>query len=609
MKSREIHYTSKEATSLLDRFTPEQIEGGLVNYFLLKNNFVTKNKFLREVVEKDRGEVSVYLKELNKPLTLQDIEFFFEVLVPSKDKQLNGAIYTPSFIVDYITNFTIKQDGTVCDPSCGAGAFLVGSLKRLHKLTTRKYTDIIEKNLFGADLFDYCIRRTKIILTLYAVSNKEDPEDIRFNLVVKDSLNNDWEQVFPNVFENSHGFDFVVGNPPYVKIQDLDSALRRRLEALWETTGVGNFNLYFPFFELGVRLLKKGGLLGYIVPNNYFTSLAGYKLRGYLHRNKLIKRIINFNHLKLFQNAQTYTCITILTKAENENSFDYYYLADKSKLDSLDAIDFVKVEYDTLNDKKWRLMSAKDYENINRIERIGAPLGKRFKIRVGIATLSDKLFFVTERDDSICEAKVGTTRIPIERGATRKVVKISSIASEQDIRKDKLRIIFPYKKINGRYTRIPEDELKEKYPRCYAYLLAQKEVLKRRDKAKKSYVWYAYGRTQGLDFHGPRLYTRTFSNKPDFILDTEDNLFCNGYAVFINDRIRAYQALLNSTLMQYYVKKTSVEIEGDYQCYQKNFIEKFGIPEFSSAELDYLETEKNPSKLEEWLKIKYGIQF
>ena len=112
-------------------------------------------------------------------------------------------------------------------------------------------------------------------------------------------------------------FDNIVGNPPYVKFQDLTNDNRNYLAKHWTTVEGGTFNLYFVFFELGYKLLKPTGKLGYITPNNYFTSLAGEALRKYFFHQKCVTRIIDFSHKKVFD-AQTYTAITFLNKQQNE---------------------------------------------------------------------------------------------------------------------------------------------------------------------------------------------------------------------------------------------------------------------------------------------------
>ncbi len=590
---------------LNDIFNLEELEGGLVRYFLYRNNFTTENVFIDEIIKKDKEErVFIYLKNLDKSINLSDLEKIFELMINPKDQQINGTVYTPNFIVDYIVDNTINESGTVCDLSCGSGAFLIGSLRRLKQLTNKSLINIIEENLFGIDILEYSIRRSKILLLLYAISNKEDKKNINFNLIVGDSLEINWNNVF-----KKNTFDYIVGNPPYVRIQDLSNVLKKRLSAKWQTTGSGNFNLYFPFFELGMKLLSENGNLGYIVPNNYFTSIAGKNLRYYLHSKKKIWRIINFNHLKIFQKASTYTCITLISNSYDKEFFEYYYLDKSSDLNNLNHLKFEKVRYNTLNDKKWRLLGDKDFENIHKIETAGIQIGKLFKIRVGIATLKDKIFFVNDSNEKYCTKNVYDNEYKIEKEVTRKIVKISSILKEEYIKKNNLRIIFPYKIKNNKYYLIPEDKLKTEYPLCYNYLLANKSQLASRDKGKKIYPsWYAYGRTQGFNYHGSRLYTRTFSNHPNFMLDEEnDSLFCNGYAVFIDKNIGAYQKILNSKIMDYYIKKTSVEIEGNFQCYQKNFIEKFTIPTLSEEDIDYLNKEENKEKIDRWLVKKYEL--
>lgn len=601
----------KIVNDLLKSFKIEEIEAGLLKYFITKNKLTSKNRLINDILKFDsEGKAYHYFVRLNKNITLSDIERLFELLIPSEDKRINGAVYTPKYIVDYIVTNTIKKFGTVCDCSCGAGAFLLGSLKHLKEISNKPIIEIIESCIYGADINSLSVRRAKIILTLYAILNNEDSEEIKFNIRNIDSLETDWNNVFPNI-KSQGGFDFVVGNPPYVRIQDLDDVNKDKLLSKWSTIKSGNFNLYFAFFELGMEILNNKGVLGYITPNNYFTSLAGVQLREWFSKHKQINRILNFNHLKIFDNAQTYTCITFMNKDNHNEYFEYYYLEDKSLLQNLDSVKFSRYFYEWLDSKKWRLMSEGDYHNIRKIETSGKPLGKVCQIRVGIATLKDNIFFVEDlEDENLCKATYNNKNYFIEKSITRKVVKISSMKEESEIEKNNRRIIFPYKNENDKFIAFSEEELKNNYPKCYSYLLDAKKELETRDKGKKSYpVWFAWGRTQGMNYRGKRLYTRTFYHKPDFMFDeTEDSFFCNGYAVFCKNRVKAIQKLLNSEVMNYYVKMTSVEIEGNYQCYQKNFIEKFTILDFSEDEWKYIETEEDINKLNNWLFEKYQIK-
>ena len=93
-----------------------------------------------------------------------------------------------------------------------------------------------------------------------------------------------------------------------------------------------------------------------------------------------------------------------------------------------------------------------------------------------------------------------------------------------------------------------------------------------------------------MEAPGPKLLTKTFNRGPNFLLDETDSLFCNGYSVkpreagglfFAPIDIRVLQRILNSWVMDYYARLTSFQIEGGYQCFQKNFIEHFCIPEIT----------------------------
>lgn len=605
--------TKKIISELFKLGKIEDIEAGLLKYFLRKNKINEINSSLINNITKYDKDTKflAYFMRIDEPIELIDIEKIFELLISSENKRINGAVYTPSFIVDYIVNNTIDKEGTVCDPSCGSGAFLLGAIKRIKTLSGKRIKDIIENYIYGVDIQEDTIRRAKIILTLYAIINGENIENINFNLKVSDSLEVDWNSLFPKIFKNSNGFNYIVGNPPYVRIQDLQGTIKEKLlTTKWKSTGTGNFNLYFAFFELGMTLLHNSGKLGYITPNNYFTSLAGIELRGYFSKNKKITKILNFNHLKIFENASTYTCITFMNKNYDNNHFMYHYLDNKQELDRLNELEFSKYSYKWLNDKKWRLMTEIEYNDIQSIETIGTPLGEICKIRVGIATLKDTVYFVEDFNQDYCKKMVDNKEHLIEKNITRKVIKISTLNSEKDISNDKRRIIFPYLKEDGKYKTMTEEFLKKNFPSCYSYLLTTKEELSTRDKGKQEYpIWFAWGRPQGMDFIGQRLYIPTFANKPNFMLDEKkDNLFCNGYAVFCEKHIRAIQKILNSKIMEFYIKKTSVEIEGDYQCYQKNFIEKFTIPNLTDEEWKFIEDDSNKQKLEMWLVRRYNLK-
>ena len=182
--------SKKLISSLLNLGKIEDIESGIVKFFLKKKGITQiKNKLILDLIANENSDrVEWFLCKSKINLELQDIEKIFELLIPPEDREVNGAVYTPKFIVNYIVNNTIENEGKICDCSCGSGAFLLGSLKRLLKISKKEIIEIIENNLYGVDILNYSIRRAKIILSLFALINNEDKKEINFNLKVADSL-------------------------------------------------------------------------------------------------------------------------------------------------------------------------------------------------------------------------------------------------------------------------------------------------------------------------------------------------------------------------------------------------------------------------------------
>lgn len=553
--------------------------------------------------------------------TLKDLENHLELIIPQTDRKLNGAFFTPEYIIDFIINEVKPQPNDKnLDPSCGCGAFLIGLTDYYKKTFNKSVKSIIKENIYGSDILTYNIHRTKLLLTIYALQHNEILEETDFNLFNQDSLKADWNL----------SFDTVVGNPPYVKFQDLSDENREYLIKNWTTVEGGTFNLYFAFFELGYKLLKPTGRLGYITPNNYFTSLAGEAMRRFFQQKKCVIRIIDFTHKKIFD-AQTYTALTFLNKQENEFiTFDRIktdYTPQDFLLKAKGSPNYIK----DLSVKKWRLLKTDEQKNIKTIETIGTQISKLFDICVGIATLKDEVFFVDGSNEKngyfIKTTDKGT--FEIEKEITKPVYKISDFKTQEEAEQNTRRIICPYSIKDKTAAPIPETEFKKCFPKCYAYLLSEKEILLARDKGKVKFEpFFVWGRTQGLAKTGKKILNPTFSQKPRFLLIKEDEAyFTNGYGTYFKEQetenslfgdlinpiskvenIDVVQKIFNSIVMHYYISKTSVAIEGGYPCYQKNFIEKFTIPEFSKSEINLLRSLNNKQEIDDFLIDKYQLK-
>lgn len=552
-------------------------------------------------------------------LSIKELENYLELIIPISDRKFNGAFFTPDYIVDFIINeIQPKENDTNLDPSCGCGAFLVGLTEYYKQTFNKTIRKIVKENIFGSDILEYNIHRTKLILTIYALQHGEHLKETDFNLYHQDSLRTDWKQ----------NFDNILGNPPYVKFQDLSDENRNYLTKHWTTVEGGTFNLYFAFFELGYQLLKSTGNLGYITPNNYFTSLAGEALRRYFQNQKCVTRIFDFSHKKVFD-AQTYTAITFLNKKLNK-AISY----DRIKKDYNPEFFLANAKgspnyLENLNPKKWRLLKTDEQQNIKTIETIGTPIGKLFDICVGIATLKDDVFFIdgSKKKNGFFIKSSENGTFEIEQEIVKSVYKISDFKTQEETEQNTRKIIFPYLINNGVANPIAENEFKKKFPKCYDYLLSEKEILLARDKGKVKFEpFYVWGRTQGLTKTGKKILNPTFSQHPRFLLvEEEDAYFTNGYGFYFKEQknnglftnpvnpickvenIDVVQKILNSIVMDYYVSRTSVAIEGGYPCYQKNFIQNFTIPELTEMEIQLIRNLTSRQEIDEFLIEKYQL--
>jgi len=599
----------------------------IVGAYLEFNSIKLKyNRVILSYIEgNDKKEVSEFIelvKIKNGKFDFEDLIRLFEITIPSKDTITNGAVYTPKSIRDYIvkTSFTAVSSLNhntiiVGDIACGTGAFLYSVSKEIKKQTQKSFYQIFKDNIFGLDISDYAIERTKILLTLLALSQGEDREEFIFNLFVGNALSFDWYKRY----KPFRGFDIVVGNPPYVRSKHL-SKETQQLMSKWEVTKSGNSDLYIPFFEIALKYLKdKTGILGYITVNTFKRSLNARKLRSYLNSNRFNLSILDFGSYQVFNKKSTYTCIVFIQKSSR--NFILYEKINPKNIEQ--KREFSKIEYALLDDKKgWLLNTSEIVKNIKKIESIGIPLGEKYPIKNGLATLSNTLFIFNPVDED--ENYYYHQEHKIEKSICRDIIKPNRLKREEEIEQLKEKIIFPYHKENRpkEYNIISTkmrlfDELyfKENFPYAYSYLFSHKKQLLSRDKGKssKKYAWYEFGRTQALADYGEKLLFPYMSNQAYFVYSNQkDLLFYAGYAIFLDNKsqreIELLKIILKSKIFWYYIEHSSKPYSGNFFALAKNYVKDFGICELSREEEDFLLDSSNLDR-DEFLVKKYGINF
>lgn len=588
----------------LQSFTMNDVEDGVMLYCLSSYGCdATHYESVKSHLVAD------ILRESQLPTDLETIVEFFETLLEEDYKYENGIIFTPQYIAEYIANAVFAETKSydsslaIIDPSCGCGVFLIAAAEYMAFIFKESIDSIIENNIYGMDVDSDNVRRCILILRLLSAKHGGNYMKINPNIICRDSLRVDWKKEF-----GVNTFSFIIGNPPYVNPHDINKETVKFLKETFSTTRSGVFNIFYAFIEKAMLYLDEKGTLGYIIPNNFLTIKSAAGLREYLQTYKYVKRILDFGHNMIFKPVRTYNCILLLT-AQSLSNFEYCVMPKVDDIESaLSKASFHSMAIDGLDKNGWKLVDEKTHRNLRRMESQLVCI-KEF-IRTGIATLRDAAYLV-EHDGDGYYKMIGDEKVYVEDGLVKSIYKVPELKLHDNIDDAKRYIIFPYVKTETGYTLIQEDVFIKQYPKTYNCLALQRKELDSRDKGKRAAKgWYAYGRTQGLNKYGKKLLFPTFTNKPKFVyVEDEDALFCNGYAVFENDRygLDILQKVLNSYLMEYYISNTSYSIEGGYYCYQKKYVERFSLPWFTEDDINYIR-DASKENLDKYLWKLYELE-
>ncbi len=273
----------------------------------------------------------------------------------------------------------------IVDPACGSGAFLVASFDFLHheyqrinnkiaELTENPSVfdlnkEILNNNLSGVDLNAEAIEITKLSLWLKTAERGKKLATIDQHLQIGNSLGFDsptieggfcWQNNFSKIMQNG-GFDVVLGNPPYVR-QELLSDVKPYLQKNYAVYH-GVADLYAYFFELGLKLLKPNGLLGFISSATFFKTGSGEPLRRYLKDNATLKKVVDFGDLQVFEGVTTYPAILIFQNAKLVDDSQIQMLALTTelpeKLSEYFALNHGIMAHSQLKNDSWQFEDAR----------------------------------------------------------------------------------------------------------------------------------------------------------------------------------------------------------------------------------------------------------
>ncbi|MFP9097757.1 class I SAM-dependent DNA methyltransferase [Flavobacterium sp. RHBU_24] len=588
----------------------------IISAFLYINNIeVNINKFLLSYFirqnEDDYETLLGFIEIINSTkneFKIEDLIELFEFVISPSDRIINGAIYTPSQIREYIVEQAFNKEGMnlphakIADIACGCSGFLFTAAKELKVRTGNTYEFIFKNQIYGLDIQEYSVTRSKLLLSILAITEGEEIEDFHFNIHQGDALIFNWV----NHYTDFDGFQIIVGNPPYVCARNLEDAIKENLQN-WSVCNSGNPDLYIPFFQIGYEILTENGILGYITMNTFFKSLNGRALRRYFEDNNTSIKIIDFGTLQIFKSKSTYTCICFLEKTE-QTYIEYYKSTEKEFPNNINQ--YTRINYQNLDAKKgWNLNKN---EIISRIESTGKPFGELYKTRHGIATLRNDLYIFNPvgEDDDFFYLQNGSL-FPIEKSICRDILNSNRLSRNIDLNNAIEKVIFPYTD-EEKPKVLGEGYLKEQYPYAYKYLTKKKLELAKRDKGKGKYdEWFAFGRTQSLEKVGNKLFFPKYSDQtPSYLLSTDNNLmFYNGQAVIghSEEEMLLIKKIMESRIFWFYIQTSSKPYSSNYFSLNGTYIKNFGIPEFSTNEIDFMLQESDKNVVDEFLEDYYKV--
>lgn len=550
-------------------------------------------------------------------------------------------VTTPTYIINDILRDTVipkckdKTDKEIlalkfADISCGSGAFLLELFQLLndividyylkndtskliqtnidtYKLSFETKREILLNCVFGVDKDYNAVEASKFGLLLKLLEgedvnsvNKSNPilPDLDSNIFFGNSLINSSEIIERKTLEIINPFDFqdlkfdvIIGNPPYLKVEDMKNITPVELPIYKENfkSAYKQFDKYFLFIEQGLNLLKDDGVLGYIVPSKFTKLGSGKNLRKLLAKNGNLKRIVSFGANQVFKDKTTYTCLLFTTKTSNETfTFTEVNNLTQWKIRDYNSLKFNHKKSSELSDEIWVLVNSDLENSYNKIVSQSTKLidlvGDE-NVFNGIQTSANPIYIFTpiREDDIYYYFEKKGKKYKIEKTITKPYFQTSS--GEDNLYtyrtfKPNARVIYPYILNGSKVDLISLSDIKIKYKEAYKYLLEFKTVLNnpKRDikpTPKTSNEWHRYGRHQSLDncSLAEKLIVGVLSKGNKYAVDVFGTLISSGgtagYCVVAlpqNSDYNIYyiQALLNSKYLEWFCALYGEVFRGGY---------------------------------------------
>jgi type I restriction-modification system DNA methylase subunit len=412
----------------------------------------------------------------------------------------------------------------------------------------------------------------------------------------------DWRAEFPVEFARG-GFDIIVANPPYTRIQHMQTympeelAYYRSAGSPYTTAHEHNFDKYALFIERALTLLRPAGLLGVIVQHKFMTTRAGRALRQLIAGPHLLANVVHFGAKRVFgRNIDNYTCIMVLdrggrdrVRVEIPDNLDSWRYGAPAPVRDISAAN--------LTSDSWQFANEETQHLFERI-RVAFPttLGQVAEVSVGVQTSADAIYMfraIRETATTVVHRWNGRDW-PVERGIVKPCLQ-DVVIHQYERPEPNQWMIFPYQLVPHRAgTRarlIQPGEMQRDYPGCWDYLSARRAELEARNIVgglATERQFYQFGRSQSLTkIHGEKIIVRTLSLEARYAFDDLDTLVTGGgngpyYMIRPQDGADVSNlyllAILHHPLSEAFIRTETSVFQGGYYSHGKQYIEGLPMP-------------------------------
>ena len=504
----------------------------------------------------------------------------------------------------------------VCDPACGSGVFLIQALDYLEAIYGNILDDlrsrgvelkgwspqrvkdtILRENLFGVDLLEEGVQITRLALWIRTAQRGRTLADLSENIRCGNSLVDDpqvdprafnWQDAFAHLFAEGK-FDCIIGNPPYIKLQNF----RRReprvaafLVERYRSAQTGNFDMYLPFIERGLELLKPGGRMGFIAPNIWLYNEYGRGLRELLAEKQSLERFVDFKSHQVFDDATTYTALQFFSGQPRKA----ITVADAPG-GHLAKLDFRRVSYGGLGRGPWALLGRADQKLIDKMRQRSVTLAEASAgIIVGIQTSADAVYHLIKLGPGRYYSRALEGDVEIEDEVMKPLVSGEDAIPFATPPTDKY-LLFPYL-VTDEQCRLYAPKEVMRFRRCWKYLRENEKTLRGRENGKMDHdAWYGYVYPKNLDKQElPKLGLPETVNHLSAFADPHGERYFNNVRVngILEREDRKYSlwhllALLNSNALDFVFRRIAKPKDREYFEANKQFIAPLPIPKTRST--------------------------